>query len=590
MSILKRTHTCGQLRIGDVKSVVILVGWVSSVRDHGGLIFVDLRDRYGITQVVFNPDTGSEFYDIARQLRQEYVIAIKGSVSARPTGTVNPNLDTGEIEVHADRLEVLNKSETPPFEIADESNVSLELRLKYRYLDLRRSIMQKRLIFRHKICQTIREYLDRLNFVDIETPVLTKSTPEGARDYLVPSRVNLGKFYALPQSPQLFKQILMVAGYDRYFQIVRCFRDEDLRAQRQPEFTQMDMEMSFIDENDIIRIIEGLVATIFDKVIGKKVLTPFPRLSYKEAMTSYGCDAPDLRFDMKIKDISDIAQTSNFKVFLDTIKSGGQVRGINATGCGNYSRKDIDDLTAFVGQFGAKGLAWFKVEENSLASSIAKFFPLENQENIQRRMDAKRGDLLLFVADKPKVVSQSLAQLRLHLGHKNKLINTSVFHFSWVVDFPLFDYNQDLQRYEALHHPFTSPYPDDLPLLEEKPLEVKARAYDLVLNGVELGGGSIRIHTPEVQKRVFRLLGIDDANAAAKFGFLLDALKYGAPPHGGIALGVDRMVTLLLQLDDIREVIAFPKTQKATCLMTNAPSEVDTQQLCDLGIRLTEHT
>ncbi|UJS18359.1 MAG: aspartate--tRNA ligase [Candidatus Jettenia sp.] len=590
MSILKRTHTCGQLRIGDVKSVVILVGWVSSVRDHGGLIFVDLRDRYGITQVVFNPDTGSEFYDIARQLRQEYVIAIKGSVSARPTGTVNPNLDTGEIEVHADTLEVLNKSETPPFEIADESNVSLELRLKYRYLDLRRSIMQKRLIFRHKICQTIREYLDRLNFVDIETPVLTKSTPEGARDYLVPSRVNLGKFYALPQSPQLFKQILMVAGYDRYFQIVRCFRDEDLRAQRQPEFTQMDMEMSFIDENDIIRIIEGLVATVFDKVIGKKVLTPFPRLSYKEAMTSYGCDAPDLRFDMKIKDISDIAQTSNFKVFLDTIKSGGQVRGINATGCGNYSRKDIDDLTTFVGQFGAKGLAWFKVEENGLASSIAKFFPLENQENIQRRMDAKKGDLLLFVADKPKVVSQSLAQLRLHLGHKNKLINTSAFNFSWVVDFPLFDYNEDLQRYEVLHHPFTSPYPDDLPILEEKPLEVKARAYDLVLNGVELGGGSIRIHTPEVQKRVFRLLGIDDTNAAAKFGFLLDALKYGAPPHGGIALGVDRMVTLLLQLDDIREVIAFPKTQKATCLMTNAPSEVDTQQLCDLGIRLTEHT
>lgn len=586
MSILKRTHTCGQLRIGDVKSTVILVGWVSSVRDHGGLIFVDLRDRYGITQVVFNPDTGSEFYDIARQLRHEYVIAIKGSVSARPTGTVNLNLDTGEIEVHADTLEVLNKSETPPFEIADEGNVSLELRLKYRYLDLRRSIMQKRLIFRHKICQTIREYLDRLDFVDIETPVLTKSTPEGARDYLVPSRINLGKFYALPQSPQLFKQILMVAGYDRYFQIVRCFRDEDLRAQRQPEFTQMDMEMSFVDENDIIRIIEGLVATIFDKVIGKKVLTPFPRLSYKEAMTSYGCDAPDLRFDMKIRDISDIAQSSNFKVFLDTIKSGGQVQGINATGCGNYSRKDIDDLTAFVGQFGAKGLAWFKVEENGLASSIAKFFPMENQENIQRRMDAKNGDLLLFVADKSKVISQSLAQLRLHLGHKNKLIDTGIFNFSWVVDFPLFDYSEDLKRYESLHHPFTSPCPDDLPILEERPLEVKARAYDLVLNGVELGGGSIRIHTPEVQKRVFRLLGIDDTNAVAKFGFLLDALKYGAPPHGGIALGVDRMVTLLLQLDDIREVIAFPKTQKATCLMTNAPSEVDTQQLHDLGIRM----
>lgn len=586
MSKLKRTHTCGQLRIKDVKSTVTLLGWVSSIRDHGGLIFIDLRDRYGITQVVFNPDKGNEFYTTAGQLRPEYVVAIQGAVSARPEGTLNPNLDTGEIEVYADTLEILNKSETPPFEIEDESKVSLELRLKHRYLDLRRPVMQRRLIFRHKVCQVIREYLDRLNFIDIETPVLTKSTPEGARDYLVPSRVNLGKFYALPQSPQLFKQILMVAGYDRYFQIVRCFRDEDLRAQRQPEFTQMDMEMSFVDENDIIQIIEGLVAAIFDKVIGKKVATPFPRLSYNEAMASYGCDAPDLRFGMKIKDISDIVQKSDFKVFLDTVKSGGQVRGINANGCGNFSRKDIDDLTAFVGQFGAKGLAWFKVEEKGLSSSITKFFPEETREKIRQYMDAKKGDLLLFVADKPKVVSQSLAQLRLHLAQKNKLIDTNTFYFSWVVDFPLFDYNEDLQRYEALHHPFTSPHPDDLPILEEKPLEVKARAYDLVLNGVELGGGSIRIHAPEVQKRVFRLLGIEDESAYAKFGFLLDALKYGAPPHGGIALGVDRMVTLLLQLDDIREVIAFPKTQKATCLMTNAPSEVDLQQLKELGIRL----
>ncbi|GAN31869.1 MAG: aspartate--tRNA ligase [Candidatus Brocadia sp. AMX2] len=586
MSKLKRTHTCGQLRIKDVKSTVTLLGWVSSIRDHGGLIFIDLRDRYGITQVVFNPDKGNEFYTTAGQLRPEYVVAIQGAVSARPEGTLNPNLDTGEIEVYADTLEILNKSETPPFEIEDESKVSLELRLKHRYLDLRRPVMQRRLIFRHKVCQVIREYLDRLNFIDIETPVLTKSTPEGARDYLVPSRVNLGKFYALPQSPQLFKQILMVAGYDRYFQIVRCFRDEDLRAQRQPEFTQMDMEMSFVDENDIIQIIEGLVAAIFDKVIGKKVATPFPRLSYNEAMASYGCDAPDLRFGMKIKDISDIVQKSDFKVFLDTVKSGGQVRGVNANGCGNFSRKDIDDLTAFVGQFGAKGLAWFKVEEKGLSSSITKFFPEETREKIRQYMDAKKGDLLLFVADKPKVVSQSLAQLRLHLAQKNKLIDTNTFYFSWVVDFPLFDYNEDLQRYEALHHPFTSPHPDDLPILEEKPLEVKARAYDLVLNGVELGGGSIRIHAPEVQKRVFRLLGIEDESAYAKFGFLLDALKYGAPPHGGIALGVDRMVTLLLQLDDIREVIAFPKTQKATCLMTNAPSEVDLQQLKELGIRL----
>lgn len=586
MSTLKRTHTCGQLRIKDVKSTVTLLGWVSSVRDHGGLIFIDLRDRYGITQVVFNPDKGSEFYHTAGQLRPEYVVAIQGTVCARPAGTLNPGLDTGEIEVCADTLEILNKSETPPFEVEDESKVSLELRLKHRYLDLRRSVMQRRLIFRHKVCQAIREYLDRLNFVDIETPVLTKSTPEGARDYLVPSRINPGKFYALPQSPQLFKQILMVAGYDRYFQIVRCFRDEDLRAQRQPEFTQMDMEMSFADENDIIQVIEGLVATIFDKVIGKKIATPFPRLSYKDAMSSYGCDAPDLRFAMKIKDVSDVVQKSDFKVFLDTIKSGGQVRGVNANGCGNFSRKDIDDLTAFVGQFGAKGLAWFKVEENGLSSSITKFFPGETQERLCRHMDAQKGDLLLFVADKPKVVSQSLAQLRLHLGHKGKLIDTSAFNFSWVVDFPLFDYNEELKRYESLHHPFTSPHPDDLPILEEKPLEVKARAYDLVLNGVELGGGSIRIHTPEIQKRVFRLLGIDDESAYMKFGFLLDALKYGAPPHGGIALGVDRMVTLLLQLDDIREVIAFPKTQKATCLMTNAPSEVDPQQLKELGIRL----
>lgn len=585
MSILKRTHTCGQLRKKDEGSTVTLVGWVGSVRDHGGLIFVDLRDRYGITQVVFHPGKGDEFYDIARQLRHEYVIALQGKVSLRPPGTVNPNLDTGEIEVYADALEILNRSETPPFEIEDAAGVSLELRLKYRYLDLRRPVMQKRMTFRHKVCQTIREYLDRLDFVDIETPFLTKSTPEGARDYLVPSRVNQGKFYALPQSPQLFKQILMVAGYDRYFQIVRCFRDEDLRAQRQPEFTQMDMEMSFVDENDVIQVIEGLIAAIFDKVMGKKVTTPFPRLSYKEAMTSYGCDAPDLRFGMKIKDISDIARTSNFKVFLDVVNSGGQIRGINATGCGTYSRKDIDDLTAFVGQFGAKGLAWFKVEESGLTSSITKFFSAENLEALRHRMDAKKGDLLLFVADKPKVVSQSLAQLRLQLGHKNKLIHANEFNFSWVVDFPLLEYNEDLRRYEALHHPFTAPHPGDLPLLEEKPLEVKARAYDLVLNGVELGGGSIRIHTPEIQKRVFRLLGIDDASAYAKFGFLLDALKYGAPPHGGIALGVDRMVTLLLQLDDIREVIAFPKTQKATCLMTNAPSEVDGQQLKDLGIQ-----
>ncbi|MDR4508455.1 MAG: aspartate--tRNA ligase [Candidatus Brocadiaceae bacterium] len=586
MSTLKRTHTCGQLSLQDVNLTVSLSGWVSSVRDHGGVIFIDLRDRYGITQVVFNLDAGNEYYEMAHQLRPEYVVSVQGKVSKRPAGTVNHDLDTGEIEINASVLEIINKSETPPFEITDESNVSIELRLKHRYLDLRRPIMQKQLIFRHKVCQAIREYLDQLDFIDIETPVLTRSTPEGARDYLVPSRVNSGKFYALPQSPQLFKQLLMMAGYERYFQIVRCFRDEDLRAQRQPEFTQVDLEMSFVDENDVIQTIEGLITVIFDKILGKKISTPFPRLSYREAMDLYGCDAPDLRFDMKIKDVSDIVKDSEFKVFLDTLKKGGQVRAINATGCGSYSRKDIDDLTAFVAQFGAKGLAWFKVEEGGLVSSITKFFPPDCQEKLQHCLDAKPGDLLLFIADKPKVVSQSLAQLRLHLGHKNKLIDRDIFHFSWVVDFPLFEYNEDLKRCEALHHPFTSPHPEDFPILEKKPLEVRSRAYDLVLNGVELGGGSIRIHLSAIQRKIFHLLGIHDEDAEKKFGFLLNALNYGAPPHGGIALGLDRMVTLLMRLDDIREVIAFPKTQKATCLMTDAPSEVDPQQLKELGVQL----
>lgn len=586
MSKLKRTCTCGHLRLKEVDSTVVLMGWVDSVRDHGGVLFIDLRDREGITQVVFNPDTANKLCELAHQLRSEYVIAIKGKVAARPAGTVNPDLATGEIEVLADELEIFNKSETPPFEIIDNSNVSLELRLKYRYLDLRRSEMQRHLIFRHKVCQTMREYFNTRGFIDIETPVLTKSTPEGARDYLVPSRVNHGKVYALPQSPQLFKQVLMVSGFDRYFQIVRCFRDEDLRAQRQPEFTQIDMEMSFVDEDDIIQVIEGLIATIFEKVVGKPVNLPFPRLSYQESMASYGCDAPDLRFGMKIQDVSHIVKESNFKVFLETINSGGQVRAINAAGCGHYSRKDIDGLTEFVSQFGARGLAWFKVEETGLVSSITKFFPPEILQKIQQHMNAKAGDLLLFVADKEKVVSQSLAHLRTHLGHKNNLINAEEFNFVWIVDFPLFEYNEDAKRYVALHHPFTSPRSEDIPLLEEKPLEVRARAYDLVLNGVELGGGSIRIHSPEIQKRVFRLLGINDNDAYQKFGFLLDALKFGAPPHGGIALGVDRMIALLLHLDDIREVIAFPKTQKATCPMTEAPSEADPQQLKELGISL----
>jgi aspartyl-tRNA synthetase len=586
MSDLQRTHTCGQLRKEDAGSEVALSGWVDTRRDHGGVIFIDLRDRYGETQVVFNPEYNSEAHQQASVLRSEYVIAVKGKVYERPEGMINPNLDTGEIELMADKLEILNTSETPPFEITADTEVSTELRLKYRYLDLRRPLMQKYLTFRHKVCQAARQYFDKNNFIEVETPFLTKSTPEGARDYLVPSRINRGQFYALPQSPQLFKQILMVSGLDRYFQIVKCFRDEDLRAQRQPEFTQLDLEMSFVNEDNVISIIEGLMVEIFKKVLDKEISAPFPRLSYHDAMKLYGCDAPDLRFGMTIEDITDIARKTDFKVFQKVAESGGQVRGINATGCAKLSRKDIDALAAFVGQFGAKGLAWFKVDENGLSSQIAKFFTPEAQSEIKNRFNAVPGDLLLFVADKERVVSQSLAQLRLNIGKSNGLIDEKEFNFSWVVDFPLLEFNEELDRYDSLHHPFTSPHQEDLQILEERPLDVRARAYDIVLNGIELGGGSIRIHRPDIQKRVFRLLNIDDDTAQKRFGFLLEALKYGAPPHGGIALGLDRMVTILLGLDDIREVIAFPKTQKATCLMVDAPSEVDDKQLKELGLTL----
>ena len=586
MSDLQRTHTCGQLRKEDAGSEATLSGWVDTRRDHGGVIFIDLRDRYGKTQVVFNPEHNSETHQQASTLRSEYVIAVKGKVAERPEDMVNPNLDTGAIELFVDKLEILNTSETTPFEITADTEVSTELRLKYRYLDLRRPLMQKYLAFRHKVCQVARQYFDGNNFIEVETPFLTKSTPEGARDYLVPSRINRGQFYALPQSPQLFKQILMVSGFDRYFQIVKCFRDEDLRAQRQPEFTQLDLEMSFVRENDVITIIEGLMVEVFNKVLDKKISAPFQRLSYHDAMKLYGCDAPDLRFEMTIKEITDIAKKSDFKVFKSVAESGGQVRGINAVGCAKLSRKEIDDLTTFVNQFGAKGLAWFKVDEKGLTSQIAKFFTAELQSEIIKRFKAVPGDLLLFVADKESVVSQSLSQLRLNIGKSNGLIDEKEFNFSWIVDFPLFEYNEESDRYDSLHHPFTSPHQDDLQILEEKPLNVRARAYDIVLNGVELGGGSIRIHRPDIQKRIFSLLNIDDDTAQKRFGFLLEALKYGAPPHGGIALGLDRMVTILLGLDDIREVIAFPKTQKATCLMVDAPSEVDENQLKDLGISL----
>ncbi len=586
MSDLQRTHTCGQLRKANAGSDVTLSGWVDTRRDHGGVIFIDLRDRYGKTQIVFNPEHNAGTHEAASVLRSEFVISVKGKVEERPEGMANPDLDTGDIDVMVDILEILNTSETTPFEITGDTEVSTELRLKYRYLDLRRPLMQKYLTARHKVYQVTRQYFDSNNFIEIETPFLTKSTPEGARDYLVPSRINRGQFYALPQSPQLFKQILMVSGFDRYFQIVKCFRDEDLRAQRQPEFTQIDLEMSFVREDDVINMIEGLMVEIFKEVLGKEVSAPFPRLAYKDAMNLYGCDAPDLRFDMTIKEITDLAEKSDFKVFKSVAEAGNQIRGINATGCGTLSRKDIDGLTTFVNQFGAKGLAWFKVDENGLTSQIAKFFNDELQKEIIERFNAVPGDLLLFVADKESVASQALSQLRLNIAKSNGMINEEEFNLSWVVDFPLVGYNDEMDSYDSLHHPFTSPHPDDVEFLEERPLDVRARAYDLVLNGVELGGGSIRIHKQDIQKKIFTLLNIDEATAQERFGFLLDALKYGAPPHGGLALGLDRMVTLLLGLDDIREVIAFPKTQKATCLMVDAPSDVDEKQLNDLGLSL----
>ncbi|MEE9200588.1 MAG: aspartate--tRNA ligase [Candidatus Brocadiales bacterium] len=584
--MLKRTHRCGDLRKSDVGKEVVLNGWVAKRRDHGGLVFIDLRDRYGITQAVFNPEKEKKLHKASRDLRAEYVLAVKGKVSERPEGTVNPKLPTGEVEVYASELEVLNKAETPPFEVEEAGSVSTDLRLKYRYLDMRRPDMQRHFQFRHRLAQITRQYMDAQGFLEIETPFLTKSTPEGARDYLVPSRMSPGHFYALPQSPQLFKQILMMSGFDRYFQIVKCFRDEDLRAQRQPEFTQLDLEMSFVEEPDVMGMIEGLFAEIFDRLLGKKIQTPFPRLSYGEALRIYGTDAPDLRYDLCLKEITDLVADGEFRTFRDVVERGGIVRGINVRGCSKFSRKELDELTAFVGEFGAKGLAWFKVEDGGLSSPIAKFFDQKQQSQMKELLDAATGDLLLFVADREKVVSQSLSQLRTHLARKLGLAKEDEYAFTWITDFPLLEYDETLGRNVSIHHPFTSPRLEDVPIMEEKPLEVHARAYDVVLNGVELGGGSIRIHDPELQRRVFKLLDIDEATAGERFGFLLEALKYGAPPHGGIALGFDRVVAMLLGLDDIREVIAFPKTQRATCLLTDAPAGIDAEQLKELGLKI----
>ncbi|MEE8185823.1 MAG: aspartate--tRNA ligase [Thermodesulfobacteriota bacterium] len=582
----KRSDYCGEVTTEEIGSDIVLMGWVQRRRDHGGLIFIDLRDIKGVVQIVFNPEVDEETHKKAHHIRGEYVIAVKGTVNKRPEGTKNPDLKTGEVEVITKELKILNEAIVPPFLIEDNSDVNENVRLKHRYLDLRRPSLQKNLILRHMVCKAVRDYLSENGFIEIETPMLTKSTPEGARDYLVPSRLNPGKFYALPQSPQLFKQILMIAGFDRYFQIVKCFRDEDLRADRQPEFTQIDAEMSFVDRDDVMHMMEGLLSRVFSEAVGVELNLPFQVLTYKESVERFGLDAPDIRFDLELKDITTLVINSGFRVFADPAKRGDVVKALNAKGCGEFSRKELDDLTELAGEYGAKGLAWVKVTDSEWQSPISKFLNSSEKETIAETLGAETGDLILFVADCQRIANTALGRIRIKLGERLNLIPKDSYNFVWITDFPLLEFDEDEGRYVSVHHPFTSPTEDSVSKLDDSPLEVKAKAYDLVLNGTEIGGGSIRIHNRDLQANIFNKLGIGQDVARERFGFLLDALEFGTPPHGGIAFGLDRIVSIMAGAPSIRDVMAFPKTQKASCLMSDAPSIVNKEQLDELSLKV----